>query len=146
MEVDRFVEGNILYTDNNQLKTINTETQHVELIVGSTFPGYCEESRSRREPPQFNYPNSFFQCSDSTVIVADSWNFCIRSVSRETNSTRSVAGVCASQRSFADGPFSTARFSFVYDAIKFPLPLGLLSLLLIVTIKSYESWIWKLHK
>ena len=123
MEVDQYVEGNILFIEKNQLKTINQETKIVEVIVGSTSRGYRDGSGSCQEAPQFSNPKAFLQYNRNTLFIVDTWNFCVRAVSRLTNSTSSVAGVCTN-KSFADGPFSAAKFSYVFDVVTLPADFG----------------------
>ena len=108
MEKDRFVNGNILYIESHAVKTINLSTNESWLIAGNaTDRGY---RNGKGNFVRFHAPFSFHQRSSTEVIIFDSMNSCIRILSRLTNLTMPLAGLCITPGN-KDGNFTTTRFS-----------------------------------
>ena len=108
MEKDRFVNGNILYIESHAVRTINLSTNESWLIAGNaTVRGYRDGKGSF---VRFHAPFSFHQRSSTEVIIFDSMNSCIRILSRLTNLTMPLAGLCLTPGN-KDGNFTTTRFS-----------------------------------
>ena len=111
MEEDLLIPGNIMYIERNALKTYSPLQNQAETIAGLV------DTSGHREgigvDARFYAPESFHQPSRSQVIVTDSNNGCFRSVSRLTNGTSKLAGLCSASRPAStevDGQFMNARF------------------------------------
>lgn len=93
MEEDRYVPGNLLFSDDSSLKTTDGST--TDTIVGSPL------SRAYREgtgtDAQFHWITGFIQHSANKVVVADIGNSCLRRVNRTHNRTQTYLGVCTSE-------------------------------------------------
>ena len=90
MVADKFVEGNILFSDGYLLKTTNGESIH--LIVGNpTVSGYVEGTGSFAK---FGNIGGIYQINRTHVVVSDYRNQCLRLVRRETNHTTQFVGRC----------------------------------------------------
>ena len=90
MVPDKFVEGNILFSDGYSLKTTDGESVH--LIVGnSTVSGYVEGTASFA---RFGAIGGIYQLNRIHVVVSDNLNHCLRLVHRETNHTTPFIGRC----------------------------------------------------
>ena len=105
MELDKFIPGNILFVESHSLKTLNLATNETWLIAGNTASrGYRQGTG---EIARFNGPFSFHQRNSTDVIILDSNNGCIRTLSRLTNSTEILAGLCTKPGDL-DGPLRSA--------------------------------------
>ena len=92
MEQDQFIPGYILYIEDHSVKTLNLETKESWVISGdSTRPGYRE---GVGKDAMFNVPSSIHQRDAAALILLDSENGCIRTISRLTNETQKLAGFC----------------------------------------------------
>ena len=106
MELDKFIPGNILFVESHSLKTLNLATNETWLIAGKTASrGY---SQGTGETTRFNGPFSFHQRNSTDVIILDSNNGCIRTLSRLTYTTEILAGFCTIPGDI-DGPLRSAR-------------------------------------
>ena len=84
------VSGNILFSDQHAMKT--TDGTSTSLIAGSTNQsGYVEGVGSQA---RFYRIISFLQLSINQVLIADRYNYCLRSLNRITNQTDQYAGSC----------------------------------------------------
>lgn len=99
-----FLPGNILYLENNILKTLNLTSFTTHAIIG---------------PADFKSPHTFFQMNSTTVIMINSRNYCVQSVSRITNQTSLVAGLCG-ESGRKDGSFLQARFGEIFGNVRLP--------------------------
>lgn len=117
LEEDQFLPNHILYTDNNSVKTLNTKTLEQQNIVGDdSTRGYLEESGSAA---RFHGPTSFYQTNVSHFILLDSNNHCVRVVSRLTNQTARLAGICT-VRGNVVGTFTASRFNLPEKVVRLP--------------------------
>lgn len=92
--IDEFVSGNILIIDGNGIKTLNTQTEKSETIVGeSSVPDFSDGIGTKAK---FRSPADFAQHSKESLIIADSGNHCLRVVNRTTNATQTLLGNCTS--------------------------------------------------
>lgn len=98
----------LLFSDGSSLKV--TDGEGVTTLVGSASDiGYREgvglEAR-------FYYIGGFVQINESTIVVSDYWNDCLRQIDRDTLATSTFAGVCKTAGhkdglvSLFDGPWS----------------------------------------
>ena len=106
MEVDQYIPGNVLYVEGSAIKTLNLQTNETWLIAGDI------EIRGYRNgyggSVRFNIPSSFHQRNSTELIILDTRNGCIRTVSQKTNATSNLAGICT-ETGDVDGPFNIAR-------------------------------------
>ena len=105
IEEDRFIPGNILFSDGSSLQTTNGKTKQV--IVGvSTEIGYQNRLGSER----YSTITGFHQISADEVLIVDSGNNCIRSADRRRIKTeQNFAGSCGYDSKFSDGSNPTFR-------------------------------------
>ena len=103
MEFDRFVPDNLLYIDGHSLKTLNMSIMEGHLIAGLTKTNGSQDGVGSHA--RFDHPYSFYQYNSTYVVIADAFNYCLRSVDRLTNQTSWVAGGCGSY-DYVDGSFS----------------------------------------
>ena len=90
LERDKFVPGNIIFSDYNALKT--TDGNDTYNIAGkATQSGYVEGVGI---VARFNYILSFLQVSTNRVLITDYHNHCVRSLDRITNETLTYVGNC----------------------------------------------------
>jgi len=61
----------------------------------------------------FNGPHNCVISADNTLLIADSWNHCVRSVDLETRMVTTLAGTGAKGFSGDNGPAHAATFNFV---------------------------------
>lgn len=100
MEADLYETGNILFADQHSLKTVNVHDKSVNTIAGSSLEdGYVEGVGTEA---RFNIIAGFHQLLPTKIIVLDTRNHCIRTLSRTTIQTKLYAGVCTSG-GYADG-------------------------------------------
>ena len=104
MDLDLFLPGNILYIENNILKTLNLTSRVTSAIT---------------RQGDFLSPHSFFQKNITTVVMIDTRNFCIKTVNRKTNQTSILAGQC-NYHGYIDGQFSRARFGDIFGSVSLP--------------------------
>lgn len=109
MEMDRFKPGSLLYSDfSSTLKT--TDGKDVEIIVGSDVPRYSQGyAEGVGMNAKFGFIYGFHQVNDSLVLAADSSNFCVRSINRNSKQTGEFSGDCTSQ-GYEEG--EAGKFSF----------------------------------
>ncbi len=62
---------------------------------------------------QFNGPHNCVVTADNQLLIADSWNHCVRSVDLKTMRVSTIAGTGESGYSGDGGPASQARFDYV---------------------------------
>lgn len=91
MEVDEYIEGNILFSDGSALKT--TDGTETKTIAGQAIQGGYREGLGTTA--RFKDVSGFHQISSSKVILADNANRCIRLVDRRTRHTQTFFGSCA---------------------------------------------------
>ena len=109
MEEDQFIPGNILFIDDRSIKTLNLETAETWLIAGDiTTPGYRE---GVGDSARFNIRYSIHHRNATDLIVSEVENNCIRTLSRLTNETKKLVGLCGTQGN-VDGSFGVARLGF----------------------------------
>ena len=90
LELDQFEPGNIIFSDGFSVRT--TDGSAIYTIAGSADQqGYMEGTGSGA---RFNYVHSFVQFANSQVLIADSYNHCLRTLDRVTNTTNTFAGTC----------------------------------------------------
>ena len=90
---DEFVPGNLLFVDQNALRTTDGTT--TSPIAGlSESAGYIEGVGANA---RFSYIRSFIQLSRSHVILTDYGNHCVRCVDRTTNETSTYTGNCTNR-------------------------------------------------
>lgn len=106
----------LLYIENNSIKTVSQSTWTPYPVAGRAEEGYLEGQGNQAK---FRGPFRVYQPNSSTIIVADTGNFCLRAISRDTNQTRTFAGKCTEPGS-QSGTLSFARFSAVLDIVKLP--------------------------
>ena len=117
MEFDLFIPDNLLYMDGHSLKTLNMSSMTGHLISGLTKINGLKDGVGSEA--RFHHPYSFFQYNSTYVVIADAYNYCLRSVDRLTNQTSWVAGGCGSY-DYADGSFSHCRFSVLQKMVRVP--------------------------
>lgn len=87
---DEQISGNVLYSTSTSLST--TDGYTTSMIVGSaTTFGYKE---GMGENARFRSVSTFIQHTSTTLLLVDSGNHCLRSVSRLTNTTSTFVGKC----------------------------------------------------
>ena len=90
LEEDRFIPGNIIYTDGSSIKTTNGKK--ISIVVGNaTGRGYVE---GQGASALFNYIFGFTQVGLDQLVVSDYNNYCIRHVNRTTGNTTQYIGQC----------------------------------------------------
>ena len=93
LERDKFVSGNIIFSDYSALKTTDgTDTYNIAGIA--TQWGYVEGVGT---VARFFYIISFLQLSTDRVLITDFWNHCVRSLDRITNETLTFVGNCTNR-------------------------------------------------
>ena len=117
MEFDRFVPDNLLYIDGHSLKTLNMSIMEGHLIAGLTKTNGSQDGVGSHA--RFDHPYSFYQYNSTYVVIADAYNYCLRSVDRLTNQTSWVAGGCGSY-DYVDGSFSQSRFNVLQKMVRLP--------------------------
>ena len=98
MVADKFVEGNILFSDGHALKTSDGASLH-PIVGNSKLYGYEEGTGSFA---RFRYIGGIYQLNRTHVVVSDYGNHCLRMVHRETNHTTIFMGRCG-VRGYRDG-------------------------------------------
>lgn len=107
MEMDLRLPNHVLLIESSSLRTLDLTTNETHLIAGKAdIRGYREGAG---DEARFNAPFSFYQTDGSEVIVLDSLNKCIRRLSRDTNQTSILTGLCTIPGD-VDGSFQQARF------------------------------------
>lgn len=107
MEMDQYVEGNVLFNHGLHLTTTNGNRMD---IVADVQDHYTEIT-GKFDPAI----TGFAQIGPTKVIVGDSGSYCIKLVDRQTNQTETFAGVCTDS-GYEDGP--KARFSITRSIIR----------------------------
>lgn len=119
MELDLWLPGNILYIDSHSIKTLNLTTMTSSLIAGKTEQSGYREGSS--DEARFYNPYSFYQQNASHLVIVDCYNYCIRSISRLTNSTSWIAGTCTQYGTNpGDSSFESAQFAKLAKIVKLP--------------------------
>lgn len=104
MEVDRYITGNILFSDDFSLKT--TDGQTVTTITHlSALISYQTNSDTSSV---LNNVRGFTQISPTEIVLADYGNHCLRLFNRVTHELSVYAGICGESRS----PLSRSRKGF----------------------------------
>lgn len=108
MEQDQFIPGNILLIDSHAIKTLDQQTNETTVIAGSEdYRGYREGIGNAA---RFQAPFSFHQINSTNVIITDTDNHCFRMLSRVSNLTSMLAGLCTISGNDT-GAFPLARFN-----------------------------------
>ena len=90
LERDKFVPGDIIFSDTNALKTTDgTDTHNIAGIA--TQSGYVEGVGTLA---RLYFITSFLQLSTDRVLITDWGNHCVRSLDRKTNETMAYVGNC----------------------------------------------------
>ena len=98
MEFDRYIPGNIIFSDRYSLKTTNGT--YTQLIAGVTrTPGYQQGKGTKA---RFRTIRGLTQISRNVVVVADYDNHCLRKINRKTGETSLFSGSCG-QPGYQDG-------------------------------------------
>lgn len=98
IETDKYIDGNILFTDGSSLKT--TDGNKTQLIAGQAIEdGYLEGAG---EAALFYHISGFYQINSSRAIVIDRYNYCLRLVERLNRQTETWAGNCT-EPGYRDG-------------------------------------------
>ena len=93
LERDKFVPGNIIFSDSHALKTTDgTDTYNMAGIA--TQWGYIEGVGT---VARFYSIFSFLQLSTNRVLIADWGNHCLRSIDRITNETLTFVSNCTNR-------------------------------------------------
>lgn len=116
IESDLASPDHLLFIDNNSIKVVSPTTLVTHVIAGGQDSGYRDGHVSQTK---FNSPFSFYQPNSSAIIVADTGNFCLRIINRETNQTSTYAGNCT-EPGFQSGSPSDARFGAILDIVRLP--------------------------
>ena len=80
----------------------------VSTLAGSGAKGFADGARAAA---QFYCPCALAPLPDGSVVVADSWNHCIRLIAAGGGAVSTLAGK-GGELGIADGPAATARFNF----------------------------------
>lgn len=93
IEADKYVSGNILFSDLQALVTSNGRNQSavVSQYIRWPFLPYKEGVGANAT---FSSITSFVQPNEKQVLAADSNHGCIREIDRDTNQTKAVIGIC----------------------------------------------------
>ena len=111
MEFDSYKPGNIIYTDQNSLKTTDGVT--TAIIAGHpTQSGYKD---AEGENSMFQRITGFIGITVKILIVVDRNNYCLRRINRDTGLTTTFSGVCTSP-GYRDG--TQAKFSLPTSIIR----------------------------
>lgn len=109
MEVDEFTQGNVVYSVERQLRSVSIPDANSTVIAGSISQRGHREGTG--EQALFRNITSFTQLDNSTMLVVDSGNYCLRYVDRHTDNTSTAVGMCGSQaESDIDANFTSTRF------------------------------------
>lgn len=110
MEMDRYKDGNILFSDSSPLKS--TDSKITQTVAGRA--GGYNYREGIGEAATFRTITGFYQISSSKVIVLDYSNHCLRLVDHIAGGTQTFSGTCT-KSGFADG--SQALFDYPYSII-----------------------------
>ena len=80
----------------------------VSTLAGSGAKGFADGARASA---QFNWPHALAPLPDGSVVVADTWNHCIRLIAAGGGAVSTLAGK-GGEKGFADGPAAVARFYY----------------------------------
>ena len=80
----------------------------VSTLAGSGAKGFADGARASA---QFNWPHALAPLPDGSVVVADTWNHCIRLIEAGGGAVSTLAGK-GGEEGFADGPAAAARFNW----------------------------------
>ena len=93
LERDKFVPGDIIFSDTNALKTTDGTDNHN--IAGiATQSSYVEGVGTLA---RLYFITSFLQLSTNRVLIADWGNHCLRSIDRITNETLTFVSNCTNR-------------------------------------------------
>lgn len=109
---DKFIKGNLLFADRHALKS--TDGSSTSTIAGSALSyGYVEGIGTTS---RFNNIKDFIQLTDSTVLVIDLGNHCLRIINRFNNETAAYLGSCE-HRGYTNGadPQFNLPYSVIFD-------------------------------
>lgn len=110
MEMDRLIDGNIIFSDGYALKT--ADSKQTQTIAGQATENGCRDGVGAAV--RFSEITGFYQTSSTAVAVVDFNNHCVRLVDRPTGQTQSFAGACT-EYGYADG--SQALFDNPWSVI-----------------------------
>lgn len=114
LEIDQYVEGNILFSEQESIHTDNFIRGDIYNIINTLNGSFTEGSH-----PKANYITSFTHINKTHLIVADSETGCLKILSRNTNKTSWLAGQCGLKGSVT-GSFETATFNVPYKIARLP--------------------------
>lgn len=113
LQEDVFQPGTIIAALENAVVSISADGV-MTTISGSVSDGGCREG----ETPLFSAIQGIYQLNESSLIVSDHVNGCLRLVDKHTGSAETYAGKCGDESS-TDGSLDEARFFSPTDIEKF---------------------------
>lgn len=102
---DSYTSGNVLFSDLTTIKTTNGKLS--SWLAG--FDGKHGYANGIGNQARFISINSFVQLTAHQIIIADSLNYCLRSLTRTDKMVSDYAGSCQDQR-HVDGELLESRF------------------------------------
>lgn len=104
----------LIYTDYNQLKTIDMEQQNLRsTVIAGGLAGYHKYKEETGELAIFGVIEAFLQVSINEIVVLDTYNHVIRLVNKLNRTTRLVAGRPETPGE-DDGSFTNCTFTKPY--------------------------------
>lgn len=136
MEVDEYVNGNVLVIDGHSVKTYNPLSREASLIAGHPkISGFADAPRAES---RFSTPLGLTHMSSQRLVVADSLNHCIRTIHRDTNTTTTLLGKCT-EAGHVDGDRETVYLDYPNSIVSLSANMYIFSEYLDKSLRSLTS-------